>query len=301
MVLPARARRSDGDADPGELVRFDWSKLGRTPPAALAGARNLAHHAVQWPTRAARANLKAAPDDRHSAFSWEASHAALFTRGLPAKGGEVRVGIRVPRLEMIITRGDNVLDAYQLGGKTDAQAGAWLDSKLRVLGLKPAGDVRLPYELPDHPLGGAPYHLAMLGRELGELARWFGGSADALEEFRSKLTGLRSSPVVCWPHHFDIATLVSLEEGSPANARSIGVGASPGDEYYAQPYFYVSPWPRFDGEKLPDPPAPGHWHTEGFFGAVLTGEDILAMKDRGRGLMSFITSAFDIGRKRLGA
>jgi hypothetical protein len=282
-------------------LRFDWSRLGRTPPAALVEARKLAHHAAQWPTRAARANLKAVPDDSHSAFAWDASHAALVTQGLPAKGGEVRVGIRVPRLEIIITRGDNVLDAFQFDGKTDAQAGTWLDSKLRALGLNQTGDVNLPYELPDHPTGGRPHQLRMLGRELGELARWFGGSADVLEEFAARLAGPRANPLLCWPHHFDIATLVKLEEGQPANARSIGVGVSPGDEYYAQPYVYVSPWPRFDGEKLPDLPSPGHWHTEGFFGAVATGEQILAMKDRGRGLLGFITAAFDIGRARLGA
>jgi hypothetical protein len=282
-------------------MRFDWSKLGRTPPAALAGARKLAHQAVQWPTRAARANLKAAPDDSHSAFTWEASRSALLSRGLPAKGGEVRVGIRVPRLEMIITRGDNVLDAFQFDGKTDTQAGAWVDSKLRILGLKAAGDVRLPYELPDHPAGGRPHQLGMLGRELGELARWFGGSAEVLEEFAARLAGPRASPVLCWPHHFDIATLVKLEDGQAASARSIGVGVSPGDEHYPQPYVYISPWPRFDGGKLPDLPPPGHWHTEGFFGAVVTGEQILAMKDRGRGLLGFITAAFDIGRARLGA
>ena len=233
-------------------MRFDWSKLGRTPPSALSVARTLAHHAVQWPAKAARANLRTAPDDSHSAFTWEASHAALLTQGLPAKGGDVRVGVRIPRLELIITRGDNVLDAFQMGGKTDAQAGVWLDAKLRVLSLKQAGDVRLPYELPEHPLGSGSHQLAMLGRELGELARWFGG-------------------------------------------------ASPGDEYYNQPYFYVSPYPRFDGEKLPDPPSPGHWHTEGFFGAVLTGDDVLALKDRGRGLTGFINRAFDIARTRLGA
>jgi len=34
---------------------------------------------------------------------------------------------------------------------------------------------------------------------------------------------------------------------------------------------------------------------------VLTGDEVLAMKDRGRGLMGFITAAFDIGRTRLGA
>src|SRR5262245_47567898 len=196
-------------------MRFDWSKMGRIAPSGLVAARNLAHHAAQWPTRAARANLKAVPDDSHSAFAWEASHSALLTRGLPAKGGDVRVGIRMPRLELIITRGDNVLDAFQFEGRTDAQAGAWLDSKLRGLSLKLAGDLRLPYDLPDHPLAGKAHGLGMLGRELGELGRWFGGPADVLEEFRSKLSGLRSSPVLCWPHHFDIATVVSLEEGSP--------------------------------------------------------------------------------------
>jgi hypothetical protein len=282
-------------------MRFDWSKLGRTAPADLVGARGLVHHAAQWPTKAARANLKSLPDESQSAFRWEASHAALVTEPLPAKGGDVRVGIRVPRLELIITRGDNVLDAFQFHGRTDAAAGAWLDTKLRALSLKPAGDVRLPYDLPDHPTGGRPHDLGRLGRELGELARWFAGSADVLEDFIAKLAGLRASPVVCWPHHFDIATLVSLDDGRSDKPRSIGVGVSPGDEYYAQPYVYISPWPRFDDGKLPELPPPGHWHTQGFFGAVATGEQILSLKDRGRGLLAFIVAAFDIGRERLRA
>src|SRR2546430_10247870 len=33
-------------------VRFDWSKMGRIPPVALVAARNLAHHAAQWPAKA---------------------------------------------------------------------------------------------------------------------------------------------------------------------------------------------------------------------------------------------------------
>src|SRR3974390_244111 len=180
-------------------MRFDWSKLGRTPPAALAGARLPAPHAAappaprgpgpaaaKGPPGAPGVNLKAAPDDSHSAFAWQASHAALLTQGLPAKGGDVRVGVRSPRLELIITRGDNVLDAFQLGGKTDAQAGAWLDSKLRILGLNLARDAQLPYELPPHPAGDGPHDLGRLGRELGELARWFGGAADALPGVASR-------------------------------------------------------------------------------------------------------------------
>ena len=112
-----------------------------------------------------------------------------------------------------------------------------------------------------------------------------------------------ASEVRCWPHHFDIATVANLgprngNEGSD-QARSIGIGVSPGDEHYAQPYAYVSPSPRFD--RLPDPPKPGRWHTDGFFGAVATGDAILGLPNRGQGLIGFIMEAVDIGRKRLGA
>src|SRR5258706_102666 len=113
---------------------------------------------------------------------------------LPAKGGGVRVGIRIARLELSVTSGNNVLDAYQFDGKTDAAAGAWIDSKLHALGLKPASGATLPYTLPDHPAGDRPHELGMLGREFGELSRWFAGPADALEEFAAKLAGMRPRP-----------------------------------------------------------------------------------------------------------
>ena len=280
---------------------FDWSKMGRTPPTALVEARNLAHHAAQWLTRAARANLKPVADDSHSSLTWDASLAALLSQALPAKDGEVRIGLRIARLELLVASGGKVLDTFQFDGKTDAAAGAWIDSKMHALGLKPADAVALPYSLPDHPAGGKPHELAMLGRELGDLSRWFAGPADVLEEFRGKLIGLHPEPLLCWPHHFDIATLIPLEESRGDSARTIGVGASPGDEFYAQPYFYVSPSRRFDGSALPELPEPGRWHTGGFFGAVATGEELLALKDRGSALLAFITGAFEICRARLGA
>ena len=285
-------------------MRFDWSKLGRVGPKSLHNARLLAHHALQWPARAARANLRALPDDSHSSFGWNAEFSALLSRLLAAPAGDVRLGLRIAGLTLIVVRGDAVQDAFQLNRKSDAAAGDWLDSKLRALGLKPAGGVKLPYAMPDHSVAGdALYDLYMLDRELGELSRWFGGAAEALEDFTSRLDGLRPgpSPVCCWPHHFDIATAVGLEEGPADSVRSIGVGLSPGDEFYPQPYVYISPWPRFGGADLPELPLPGRWHTKGFFGAVATGEEILKLKDRGPELLEFITQAFKIGRARLGA
>ena len=285
-------------------MRFDWSKLGRVSPKSLISARLLAHHAAQWPSKAARANLDPVPDDSHSSIEWETGLAALVSQPLPTPAGDIRLGLRVAALALIVVRDGTVLDALQLNRKTDAAAGAWIDSKLQALGLRPAGGVKLPYAVPDHAAaGGAPYDSCLLERELGELSLWFGGSAEALEDFKSKLGGLRPgpSPVRCWPHHFDMATVVGLEEGGPDSVRSIGVGVSPGDEFYPQPYVYISPWPRFGGAELPKLPPPGHWHTKGFFGAVATGDEILALKNRGPALLEFITGAFEIGRARLGA
>ena len=282
-----------------ETMRFDWSKLGgRTPPASLGDARLIAHHALQWVAKAARANLPPAADDSHASVAWHPPLSALVSQPFAASGGEVRVGLRVASFALVALRGDAVIDAFQLDRRTDAEAGAWMDSKLRALGLKPAGGVNLPYAMAEHALArGAAYDTSSAGRELGELARWFAGAADLLEEFRAKLAGAHAAPLRCWPHHFDIATVVPLREN---DAAGVGIGVSPGDEFYAQPYVYVSPWPRFDAAgPLPDLPAPGRWHTQGFFGAVATGEEILALKNRGPELLAFVSAAFEIGRAHL--
>jgi len=282
-------------------MEFNWSKMGRTRPKELVVARLLAHHTLQWAARAARANLAAESDDSHTSLEWDVGRGAFLSRPLPSKNGALRIGLDIPRLQLMLVGDAADAELFPMEGATDAAAGAWIDGKLQGAGLKPAGAVTLPYAIPDHPFpDGKRYELAMLGRELGELSRWFGGAAEALEEFRSGRVDLQPEPVRCWPHRFDIATRVQLGEGTHESARSVGVGLSPGDEFHAQPYAYMRPWPRFDEAQLPPLPPPGHWHTEGFFGAVATGEEILALTERGPGLLAFYTGAFEIGRARLG-
>ena len=75
-----------------------------------------------------------------------------------------------------------------------------------------------------------------------------------------------------------MATLITLETGPDGSAlRSVGVGLSPGDHFYAEPYWYVSPWPHPERSpaRLPELPAGGHWHGEGFTAAILTGTQLL--------------------------
>lgn len=133
------------------------------------------------------------------------------------------------------------------------------------------------------------------------LQAWFDLAQTVQSGFVKNHADVKPGPsaVRCWPHYFDIATYVQLEAGNAETARGIGVGMSPGDESYRQPYFYVNPWPHLDAADLPDAPDPGHWHTNGYVGAVATAEQILSLDDIPSSLLSFIESAFSVGRVRL--
>ena len=121
-----------------------------------------------------------------------------------------------------------------------------------------------------------------------------------MDEVRAGCTDAHAGAVRCWPHHFDIATLLNFEPAEDGTARSIGIGLSPGDHHYHQPYVYVSPWPHLKAAGLPLLPPPGHWHTQEFVAAVMTGDQILALDDRRAGTLAFVRAAYDIGRERLG-
>ena len=270
-----------------------WSMLRNHAPTALAAARALAHRAAQWPARAACANLVPVPDDSHASLSWDSDMAALL--GQPLDGG-VRVGLRVAVHELVFTT-ESRCDALPLTGKPDAEVGSWLDGKLVAEGLKPASGTKLPYEMPSTMFARA-------GEEalrFPAIALWFAAAAEVLEELRRKYARFKPgpSPVRCWPHHFDIAILVALEEGRAESARSIGIGVSPGDNYYAQPYLYVSPYPNPDTANLPPLPPGARWHTKDFFGAVATGIDLLALPDPRAGLTRIVDAAFAESLSRL--
>jgi hypothetical protein len=269
-----------------------WSMLRNPEPTTLAAARALAHRAVRWPARAALANLAPTPDDSHTALAWDSDKAALLTQPLKK---DVRVGLRVGVLELVFVKGSDT-EAFSLATNTDAEAGAWLDARLAREGLEPASGTKLPYDMPALSFARAvdePPRLAAL-------AGWFAAGAEVLEELRAKYKRLRPGPSRCWPHHFDIAMVVDLDREKEKHARAIGVGLSPGDDYYAQPYFYLSPYPKPDTENLPALPPGGRWHTHEFFGAVATAVDVLALPEPAGGLMKILDAAFEECRKRLG-
>jgi len=272
---------------------ISWSFLRSHDPATLSAARSLAHRAAQWPTRAARANLAPAPDDSHTALAWDAERSALVSRPLK---DELRVGLRVAAHELLFIRGARA-DSLALADKLESEAGRWIDERLAREGLKPTSGVKLPYDVPAASFVRASEEAP----RLAALGGWFGAAAELLESVRGRYANFTPgpSPVRCWPHHFDIAVLVALEPGDPEHAKSIGIGVSPGDDTYAQPYLYVSPYPRPDTDALPPLPPGGSWHTKDFFAAVATGTDLLAQAEPGQAFIDIIEAAFDESSRRL--
>jgi hypothetical protein len=267
--------------------------LRNPEPTTLAAARELAHRGVQWATRAARANLDPVPDDSHSALSLHPAKAAFLSQ--PLKGG-VQVGLRVAVLELVFTKGAST-EALSLATNTDAEVAAWLDEKLGQASLKPASGTKLPYAMPSLSFARAMDE----GPRLAALAAWFAAGAEVLDELRTKYKRYKPGPSRCWPHHFDLALVVDLDPQNAKDARAIGIGLSPGDDYYAQPYFYLSPFPKPDTDNLPPLPPAGRWHMREFFGAVATGVELLALEDPQAALFQVLDAAFAESLKRLGA
>ena len=277
--------------------------LRRHPVTALQGARDMAHSAVQLVTKTARANLPAAPDDSHSNLGWNPHGNVFYSQPLPlATGADAYVGLDVARLTLAIAVGSEPKASLDLAGKSRAQAEHWLDGELQVLGLKPASTVTLPYHLPASAAAITDYSTASLTDGLATLAAWFTLAHKTLGAFADTHKDLKPgpSPLRCWPHHFDIATYVGLEAGDAETARGIGVGLSPGDDSYDQPYVYINPWPHLDPQDLPAPPKPGHWHRDGFVGAIATAEEVLTLEAPDTGLGEFVGAAFAIGVGKLG-
>jgi hypothetical protein len=244
--------------------------------------------------------LEARPGDGHSHLGWDQTTDALLSHPLAGVGDRLfQVGLALGALRLFLLDDGKEVAGLDLDGLDDHGVGEWLDERLRESGLAPASPVDLPYTLPEGAAVSGAYRSADTAEARAELVRWYELAQASLSAAVAAL-GEQASPVRCWPHHFDIASLVSLEAGDAEEARSIGMGMSPGDGNYAEPYFYVNPWPHLKPEGLPELPEPGRWHVDGWVGAVATASGILALGDRGAQLLAFLHGAREAGQEALG-
>ena len=281
----------------GMIMRgSDWVPLRGIDQRRLSEARLQAHHAVQWLARAARAYVAPQPDDEHTNLGWDGALGGFTTHPLK-DGAWLSLKITDLTLALHVGEGSTHVQSFSLDGRSDAQAGQWLSEQLGARGLDArALNAPSPYEMPAHAVSqGAAYGPAGLTDTLAELAAWFGNAGLSLGSIQRQMIGrkLAASPVRCWPHHFDIATLTTLPARNADATGYVGAGLSPGDEYYDEPYFYVSVYPEPDPAALPSLPTLGHWHLRDFMAAVATAHKIVATKNQQAETDDFLRAAVD--------
>lgn len=251
-----------------------WDQVGSISPLELIDARFEAHHAAQWLARSTRAYSAPVADDSHTSLVWDSAAAALMTQPITPK---LSLGLRLYPMALVAQL-PNGNESLRLFGRTEKDVEKWMSELLSAHQLDPSQlDAPGPYSLPKHPLdSGLAYGLAKK-ENFEELGRYFSNAAVLLETVQQ--TQPTASPVRCWPHHFDIATLITLDKDGGEHARSIGVGMSPGDDIFPEPYFYISPWPYPSQAALPPMQKPAFWHLEGFTAVILKSSDLTAIEN----------------------
>jgi hypothetical protein len=268
-------------------------------PSQLSQARATAHRAAQLLTKAARANFEPEPDDSHSSLTLDRELGMFLSWPLESQDGEMRVGLSLDPLVLIVLGESEI--RMPLAGVSVESIEQLLSGILEDAGLKSINNFALPYELPADVAAVTRFEAPNEDQSLAALAAWYDVAAENLSAIVSATSDLKPgpSPVRCWPHHFDIATYVSLETGDPETARAIGIGMSPGDEGYSQPYFYVNPWPHLDADTLPPAAVPGHWHLEGYVGLIATADEIV-QNGGPDGIRAFLAEALAISKTAFG-
>ncbi|MGH7710144.1 MAG: hypothetical protein ACREOG_02610, partial [Gemmatimonadaceae bacterium] len=226
-----------------------WRRLGSVAATTLVDSRLQLHHALQIIVSAPISFLEKRADDSHTNLEWLPAIEALGTNWLD-RAGRIRVALRPAALSLLAVDGrGGVTSEYALDGRTTADAVAWLRESLGACGYDSAAlTTKKHYEIPPHRVAsGHAYDLGS-GESFAELGRYYGNAHEVASYVATTRQG--ASSVRCWPHHFDLATLITLPEIAGRGSCTIGVGLSPGDDLYAEPYFYVGPYPHPSCDRL---------------------------------------------------
>lgn len=232
----------------------------------LTAERVQLHYAIQFMAAAGMALAAPQPDGSQSALSWDTNLQSFVSQPLGAT--PMRVGLKARSLTSLILQDHTPVATLALAGKTMAEALHWHQQTLAALGLEVEQMPLLDYppdDFPAHRLAAGARFEAGDAAARAAIAAYYDITQPLLEAVVA--ANPAASAIHIWPHHFDLATLLTYPAAEAD--RFIGVGLSPGDTGYDQPYWYVTAYPYPELGALPRLPA-GSWHTQGWVGAVLT-------------------------------
>lgn len=269
-----------------------WQKVRNLDPQSLTETRIQLHYAIQFMAAVGNFLTEPQPDYSHASLTWN-SELKVFVSGLVTAEQPFYVALEpISLTSLVLDAQGNQLAEFSLPQKTLNDGMNWLKQTIEPLGadLAKLNFVTYPADdFPDSPLArGATFNGSDEAKRQ-ELTAYFANTNSILQAISARTEG--ASPVHIWPHHFDIAILISLPYTKKDEAVSIGVGMSPGDGSYDRPYWYVTPWPYPDPTSLTQLASGGTWHTEGWIGAILTASQLSQGEEQQVQVEAFLNSA----------
>jgi hypothetical protein len=271
-----------------------WQITGKIKPQELTESRLRLHYAIQFIAATGSALAEPLPDYSHTSLAWHPDLKVFF--GALIRGAKTfQVALDPVKLtSIILDKQGETIAMFPLEGKTLVEGMDWHKKQISQLGADADKIVFLSYppdDFPDHAIAhGAAFDVSEVAARQ-ELANYYANTHQLLQEIVAETED--TSPIHTWSHHFDMATLISIPGKKNGEPMTVGVGMSPGDRSYDQPYWYVSPYPYPDTTSLPKLAGGGFWHTQHWVGAVLTASQLttdstLAQEEQVR---SFLHSA----------
>lgn len=264
------------------------------PPLPLADWRPTRDTITGYARLLGKVRCAFAPPQKHWwHVSLQLTATALTTTPIPAGDStfEMLLDFRRHELLILISTGERHSIPFQ-GQSVAAFCTETLDA-LAELGIEPAVD-RSPFS-DDTPGSYDETAIACFWQALTQI--------DAtLKEFKAGFRG-ESSPVQLWPHHFDLALLwfsgrlvPDQDPDDPEYAdEQMNFGFSTGDDAIPDPYFYATAYPSpagLTGQPLPDG---AYWHTQGFTGAVMMYDSLVAAARPKERLLDYLRAAHKAG------
>lgn len=272
-----------------------WLQLTINDFETLRSVKDQFHLGVQNVAAVGRKFLEPLKSDENATLVWIPQYNRLAGKWID---GNIRfrssIGFNDFSVHLVDEQVQSI-SSFELQGKSHGKIMVWLEEQIALFGLDTSQLVlKLPYDLPEYlATVGKPFSIGDLSIAQ-ELGRYFHNGQLIAEEVRK---AFNSSEVRCWPHHFDISTQITVNNtGNPDTSSYVTVGLSPGDEEFAEPYFFVSPWPYPPVEELPKL-THGQWVDEHWVGAILSAPEILQKEDQYKSVRRFMSETFAVIRK----
>jgi hypothetical protein len=224
---------------------------------SFSDTRQQLHWAAQAAAGVGRTLLAPKPDDSHQSFEWSDQYQAIVQAPVD---GRYRCGIRMHDMTLLlIDEKTESKQEFPLHAHTLDDGFHFYEENFGKMIVRPGEGI------PTHKVANGavftPQH-----DDLDSIAAQYSNANAVLQRYRANHPG--ASEVRLWPHHFDIATLIPL-----GGDQTIGAGYVAGDTQFPDPYWYVTPFPYPEDRSKYRTLSRGFWNTDGWFGAVLLGND----------------------------